>query len=214
MKLQKANMKLTKLADSKKIPDGEQLALFVQTLKMYLKDNPSTEYADLIAKLPSPRQVRQDYSIQECKILYETIEYLWKRVTGQKVVSDTIKAPETLKGNYWLLNKGILLEGINHFDIAKKNMSLLCSLLDISPMVFMEYLSGHPNKLIHLIIRNGGIRLLIDQKKDLYAQMNSKVYGEYGRSKIKKLDFKNKVIKVIDLKAKYNGWKNGILVRL
>jgi len=207
-------MKLVKIADNKNIPSGEELALFVQSLKMYLKDNPGTEYADLISQLPSPRIIRQDFSLQECKILYETVEYLWKKVAGQKIISDTIKAPETLKGNYWLLNNGILLNCINHFDGAKRNMSLICSLLDISPMVFMEYLSGHPNKLIHLIIRNGGIRLLIDQKKNLYAQMNSKVYGEYGRSKIKKLDFKNKIIKVIDLRVNYLGWKSGIVIRL
>lgn len=214
MKLQKANMKLTKLADSKKVPHGEEMSLIIQALKLYLKDNPNTEYANLISQLPSPRLVKQEFSLQECKILYETLEYLWKNVTGQKIVTDVIKAPETLSGTYWLLNKGILLHGTNSFDIAKKNMSLMCSLLDISPMIFLEYLSGKPEKLIHLIIRHGGIRLLIDPAKSLWAQMNSKVYGSFGRSKIKKLDFKNKIIKVIDLKARYNGWSSGILVRL
>ena len=48
-------------------------------------------------------------------------------------------------------------------------------------------------------------RLWIDKNKNLWCQCNSKAYGKWVRSKIKKLDFKNKIIKVIDLKVQYRG---------
>ena len=63
-------MKIYKTADKKieeRMPSGESLALYTQTLKMYLKDNPDLDilYANLIKKLPSPRQIKQDFSKQE-----------------------------------------------------------------------------------------------------------------------------------------------------
>ena len=42
------------------------------------------------------------------------------------------KDPETLMGNYWMLNNGVLLHGINHYGIIKNNDNLFCSLLDIN----------------------------------------------------------------------------------
>lgn len=212
--------KITKMADKidEKLPSGEQMSLYVLTLKQYLKDNPniSEEWKDLIRQLPSPRQVRQDFSMQEIKLLYETVEYLWKKITGTKIIEDKeiIRAPESLSGNYWLLNKGILLKGINHYSIAKQNSQLICSLLDVSGMTFQEYLGSQPNKLIYFIIKNGGIRLFVTKDKRLYAQMSANTYGKWGRDKIKKLDFKLKAIKLIDLKAPFSGWSTGITVKL
>ncbi len=212
-------MKIKKIANKEdRMPDGEQMALYVQTLKQYIKDNPNVneEWIELICKMPSPRKIRQDFSLSEIKMLYETVEYLWKKITGSPIISDEeiIKAPETLMGNYWLISNGILLHGINHYDIIKRNSQLICSILDISGMTLQEYLGSRPNKLIHFIIKNGGVRLFITKDKRLYSQMSPKTYGEFGRNKIRKLDFKNKIAKIIDLKAKYDGWTSGITIKL
>jgi len=209
-----------KIADKKTehMPDGEALALYVQTLKQYLKDNPNIcdEWKDLISKMPAPRKVRQDFSLQECKILYESLEYLWEKITGERIIpeKEIILAPESLTGNYWMLNNGVLLSGVNHYTIIKQNTNLICSLLGIGGMTLQEYLCSRPNKLIAYIIRNGGVRLFITQDKRLYAQMNPKTYGDWGRNKIRKLDFPLKAVKLIDIKAPYEGWASGITVKL
>ena len=97
-------MKINKIANREdKMPNGEEMALYVQTLKRYIIDNPNVdeELIELINKVPSPRKIRQDFSFQEIKILYETVEYLWKKITGGAIIPDKeiIKSPETLKGN-------------------------------------------------------------------------------------------------------------------
>ena len=216
-------MKIYKTADKKleeRLPDGEALALYTHTLKMYLKDNPALDdtYANLIEKLPSPRQIRQDFSLNECKMLYETLEFLWEKITKTRLVpeKEIIKAPETLTGSYWMLSNGILLGGSlnNHYTIIKQNNLLICTLLDISGMVMQEFLHSPPDKLIEFILKNGGMRLYISPSKKLFAQCSPETYGQWGRAKIKKLDFDFKAIKVIDFKTKYCGWKSGILIKL
>lgn len=212
-------IQIMKIAEMKgEIPDGESLALQIQVLKMHLKDNPKLDksLAELIQKMPAPRQVRQNFSRKECEILYETVEFLWKKMTGTKLVPEKNiqKAPETLQGNYWLLRNGVLLHGLNHYSIAKANTNLICSLLDIGGWLFQEYMSGQPNNLIYLIIKHGGVRLFINKDRKFYAQCSSETYGKWGRNKIRKLDFKKKIVKIIDLRAKYLGWKSGISVIL
>ena len=222
---EKGNHEMTniiKIAKDKNIadrlPNGEALALQVKVLQMHLKDNPKLNetFAELIKELPSPRQIRQDFSQKECEILYETVEYLWKNIAGEKLVpeKELYKAPESLQGNYWLLPRGLLLHGLNHYSIAKQNSNLVCSLLGIGPWAFQEHLCSKPNNLVWLIMNHGGVRLFITKDKRLYAQMSSEGYAKIGRSKIRKLDFKLKVVKLIDLKAPYNGWKSGITIKL
>ena len=214
-------MKILKIADKKideRLPDNEALAIYCQTLKMYLKDNPDIDdkYADLIKKLPSPRQIRQDLSIQECKVLYETLEYLWERITKQKIIPDKVihTAPETLEGCYWMMANGILLHGLNHYSIVKQNNTLFCTILGISGMTMFEYLNSPPDQLIRFIIKNGAMRLLINKNKKLYTQCTPATYGLWAKEKIQKLDFQFKAMKVIDLKTPYEGWKSGILIKL
>lgn len=213
-----SSVKITKLAQNKKIPDAETLALCVLTLKVYLKDNENIpeEYKDLISKLPSPRQIRQNFSIKECEVLYETVNYLWNKIIGQDVIpeKEIQKAPEKLCGNYWMLKGGILLKGVNHHNIIKLNTTLFCSLLNIGGMTLQEYLTGHPDKLIWFIIRNGGVRMFITKDGRYYSQCSPETYGKWARKKIQKYDFKKKIVKVIDLNAPYSGWKSGISVIL
>lgn len=210
-------IKLSESVEERKL-DGEALALQVKVLKMHLKDNPKLDksLADLIMRMPSPRQIRQDFSAKECDVLYETVAYLWKKMTGKNLVpeKDIQKAPETLQGNYWILPKGILLHGVNHYSIAKHNENLICSLLDIGGWTFQEYLSECPNRLIWLLIKHGGVRMFISKDRRLYTQMSSEAYSKFGKSKVKKYDFKYKIAKIIDLRAPYNGWKSGIPIKM
>jgi hypothetical protein len=218
-----SNMKtqIYKISDNKiedKLPDNESISLYVQSLKQYLKDNPNicVEWKDLIEKMPSARKVRQDLSFQECKILYETLEYLWEKITKEKIISEKeiIRAPESLSGNYWMINNGILLQGINSYDIIKRNANLFCSLLNIGGMTMQEYLSRKPNDLIKFIIQNGALRLFITKDKRFYSQCSPEIYGKWARDKIRKLDFKKKIVKLIDLNTEYNGWNSGITIIL
>ena len=169
-------------------------------------------YVKLIQKLPSSRQVSKDMSEKECEILYETIEFLWRKITGNKIIPEKKieTAPESLSGNYWLMNNGILLHGINHYDIIKKNAQLISTLLNIGGMALQEYLSGHPDKLIWMIIKNGGARLFITKDKRFYCQISPETFGKWGKKKLKKYDFSKKAIKIIDLNAPFEGWKSGI----
>ena len=214
-----SNMKtrIYKMAKKEKL-SAEESAEYVKALKMYSDDNPSMDstYANLIKGLPSARKIRQDFSEEECKILYETIDFLWKKLTGDHIIKDEeiITAPETLFGNYWLMKNGIILKGVNHFSIIKNNTSLICTLLNINGMTLQEYLCSKPEKLIGFIIKNGGVRVLVNSNKKLYAQMSAKTYGQWGKSKIKKYDFGFKAVKVIDFKRPYEGWKSGITIKL
>ena len=200
------------------VPDAQTLALYTETLKSYIRDIPdlSEEIVEIVKSLPAPKKIRHDFSIKECEILFESIAYVWKKITGQKLIQEQeiINPPETLFGNYWLINNGILLHGVNHYGIIKQNASLLCALLKINGFALQEYLGSRPNDLIKFIIDNGGVRMFVNKNKKLYAQMSPETYGKWGRAKVKKYDFKLKAVKVIDLRAPYKGWKSGITIKL
>lgn len=211
--------KIAKTADiSDRLPNGEQMALYVQTLKRYLIDNPKIcdEWKDLIEKLPSPRKIRQDFSLQEIKLLYETVGYLWKNITKTDLIpeEELIRAPETLSGNYLMIANGILLKGINVHDIIRRNTQLICSLLNIGGMTIQEYLGRKPNDLVKFILKNGALRLFITEDKRFYAQCSPECYAKWSKNKIRKLDFKKKVVKLIDFRVEYKGWSSGISVIL
>ncbi len=217
-KAAKMKTRIYKMAKEKEVLGPETTAQYVEALELYAQEHPNLDkkYADLISNLPSSRKIILDFSIEECKILYETIDYLWRKITGNHIIQEKeiIKAPESLSGNYWLIKNGILLKGVNHFTIIKQNASLFCSLLNLNGMALQEYLANKPHKVIGFILNNGGIRLFIDKNKKLYAQMSSSTYGKWGKSKIKKYDFKLKAVKVIDFKRPYTGWKSGITIKL
>ena len=215
----KMSFKMYKIAiKDEEIPKADVLATYVESLKMYLKDNPKTEgkFADLINNLPNPIKIHKDFSIQECKILHETVAYLWRKITGKKIVDEVkiIEAPESLFGNYWMIKNGILLHGTNHFTIIKQNAQLIASLLKLNAFTLEQYLCSEPNKLIQFIIKNGGVRLFINKNKKMQIQMSSKTYGKWGKKKIKKYDFSKKIVRIVDFKVPYEGWKSGIPIKL
>jgi len=209
-------MKLSKISQLC-VVNPDDLSLYIRSLKLFNKQKKikNDELIELVTSLPAPEKLKE-FSNAECGVLYETANYLWKAITG-KEINDQIKtqtAKETLMGNYWLLNNGILLSGINHFSIIKQNSHLVNSLLDIGQMLIQQYLSLSPNHLIFLVIKNGGVRLFVNKDKKMFAQMNEKTYADWGRAKIKKYNFKDKLVKIIDLDSDYEGWKSGVGVVL
>ena len=213
------NAKITKIAvNENDIPNPDILATYIESLKLFLKDNPSLDkkIAGAIKSLPSPRIVKRDYSEAENKILFETVDWAWRKITGKDIIKEqnVREAPESLRGNYWLLKNGILLHGTNHFSIVKQNTSLISTLLNLNGFALQENLCSRPNNLIKYIIKNGGVRLFVNKNKVLYTQMSSETYGKWGKQKIKKLDFQKRIVKIIDFTAPFEGWKSGIKIKL
>ncbi|MFW5879940.1 MAG: hypothetical protein ACOCUV_03865 [bacterium] len=206
---------ITKQAYSEEeIPTADELALYVESLKLYKERNSNIDekYIELIDNLPTPRKITQDFSNEEANILFETVGYLWREITGNSVVIENKSERGTLPfiGNYWLIQNGIMLHGINHYTIVKNNSSLFCSLLNINGFALQHYLAGQPNMLIKFIIENGGTRMLAKIDNKAFFQMAEQTYAKWGKSKVKKLNFKEKIIKIIDLKVPFNGWNSGI----
>ena len=44
--------------------------------------------------------------------------------------------------------------------------------------------------------------------------MSQNTYGKWGREKAKKYDFSLKIVRIIDFKTTYDGWKSGIPIKL
>ncbi|MFA5314217.1 MAG: hypothetical protein WC375_13025, partial [Methanomassiliicoccales archaeon] len=109
---------------------------------------------------------------------------------------------------------GIILHGGNHYTIAKNNMALICTLLHIHAFAMHQYLASNPDNIIHLLIKNGAVRIFINKSRKAYFQMTDKTYGEWGKKRVKGLDFQEKTVKVIDPSQPFNGWKSGINILL
>ncbi|TRZ83663.1 hypothetical protein D4R86_00345 [bacterium] len=209
---------VTNTVKDEDIPQPDVLATYIEAIKTYLNDatNIPKIISEQIENLPSPSQVKKNYSFEECKILFETVNYLWKKITKTDIVQDPIieNSPETLFGNYWMLKNGVLLRGNNHTSIIKQNSSLFCSLLNLNAFTLLQYLSSDPNKLIGYVLRNGGVRIFINKDKKAYFQMSEQIYAKWGRKKVRELDFDKKNVKILDFNQDYNGWDSGIAIRL
>ena len=113
-----------------------------------------------------------------------------------------------------MMTNGVILSGTNHFTIIKRNLDLFATLLNISTFVLHEKLASPPDEIIKTIIDHGGMRIFIKVDKTMYCQVNPQTYSKWARSKIKKLDFKNKIVKVVDSSQPYKGWTTGITIIL
>ena len=211
-------VKIYKIAKTEDIPDSETIGAYIETLTLYCKDNKDmdTVLADLIHNLPSARQVKREFSEKQCQILFETIQFVWRKITGQDIIKESkiTYAPESLSGSYWMLPNGVLLHGLNHFGIVKQNTNLFTSLLDINGFTLQEYMHTGPESLIHFIIKNGGVRMFISKEKKFFVQLSDETYNKWAGKKLKKYDFTEKIIRVIDLKSPYRGWKSGIPIKV
>lgn len=209
--------KMIKTAD-KKIPSAEEIAAYVEALTLFLKKGKIKDrvIARLVKNLPYPDKIRMHLSEQECQIVFESVGFAWKEMTGQDLLEETKieHAPKGLEGNYWMMTGGVLLEGVNHWTIIKQNTLLFINLLGISAFVIHEKMASPPDELIKTVLDNGGMRIFINKKKKGYFQLSDKTYSKWGRNKIKGLDLRDKVVKVVDTTRPYKGWESGILVKL
>ena len=213
--IQKNNLLKT---SEKKIPSAEELATYVEALNIHLKNNKvkDVEVQKVIENLPYPDSIRMKFSEQECKLVFDSIAYAWRQITGQDLFDETkiSHAPKGLEGNYWMISGGIILEGPNHFTIVKRNLNLFATLLNISPFVLHEKIASPPDELIKTILDHGGMRLFITKANKLYCQVNADIYSKWARKKVKGLDCKDKTVKVIDVSRPFKGWETGITVKL
>lgn len=198
--------------------DVVDVATYVESLKMILKEDgiKDPKVKRIVADLPSPNHVKRHMSHHEATVLFQSVRWAWKEITGTDLEEEAgfEAAPETLLGNYWMMKNGMLLHGVNHYVIIKRNISLFASLLDIDPFVIHQKLAAPPQELIKLIIDNGGLRIFVTTDKRSYFQMNDQVYKNWGRAKVKGLDFGYKLVKLIDASTDYTGWKSGISIKL
>ena len=198
------------------VPSPEDLAAYVEAINIFAKEKSLDKNLDrLIFNLPAPTKIRDELSNTECRIVFETVGYLWKKLTGKDLIEESkiTKTTEELIGNYWILKNGVILHGINHYSVIKNNSSIFSALLNLNEFALQEYLASPPHRVIGYIIKNGGVRFFTNGKK-AYFQMSEDTYAKWGRSKVKKYDFKDKTVKIVDFKVKYSGWKNGIPVKL
>lgn len=199
-------------------PSADVLGSYVESLKLFAKDNHKIDsrLKSVIDSLPSPASIRGNMSDEEGKLLYETVDWAWKKITGHDIVQElqVSKAPEQLMGNYWMLKNGVILSGENHFTIIKNNLNMFSALLNVGANTLLGHMASSPDKVIFCVIANGGMRVYVNSKKDFYCQMSAETYSDWGRIKVKHLDFPTKVVKVVDVRQGYNGWESGIPVRL
>ena len=212
-------MKIQKIShiEEKDIPDPHALSAYVRILKLYLEDNSiSPEYIKLIKGLPAPRVVKSNLSWQECKILFETINYLWKNIVGKDIIEQNYidEAEQKLLGNYWIFKNGIIINGENHFTAIERDSGLVTTLLGLNGFTLQYYMSTSPDKLIKYILKSGGVRMFVNKDNKGFFQMTEDTYAKWGRDKVRKYDLKLKLVKVIDLKVPYKGWDSGISIKL
>lgn len=200
------------------VPTAQDIAAYVESLKLYLKRNQvkDEEMQKQIENLPYPKQIVRAFSHEEVRILTETVGYLWKKITDNNIIEESkmTRAPDKLEGNYWMLTKGVIISGVNHYTIIKQNLDLFCTLLDINAFAMHDRLASNPNEVIKLVLDNGGMRIFVNKGKEAYFQLADDTYTEWGRQKIKKYDFKKKVTKVVDKRQPYKGWKSGIVIKI
>ena len=200
------------------IPDPDQLAMYVETLKLYEKKGKIEDptFAHVVKNMPSPKFIERTYSQEEGNVLFQSIQYVWKEVTGQDIIQEQkiSKHPERLEGNYWIIKNGLLLHGVNHFTVIKNNLTLFCTLMKIETFVAHELLSSDPDRIIKLVLDKGGMRIFINKNREGFFQLSSETYSKWGKKKIKRLELEEKTVKVIDKSRPYKGWSSGITVKL
>ena len=199
-------------------PSTDDIASYAEALKLYVMEGQiqDKELVRLVNNLPEPNVIRKRLSDQEARILFQTIGYVWKKITKKSIIEDSkvIAKPDTLEGNYWILSKGILINGVNHYSIIKQNFELFRTLLGINAFAMHEKLSAPPNELIKLILDHGGMRVFVSKDKRWYFQLTDETYGKWGSQKIRKYDTPKKMVKLVDKTKPYKGWNSGVYIIL
>jgi len=149
-------------------------------------------------------------------VLYRSVRHIWKGMTGNEPeFASEHSDSKDLDGSYWMMPGGVLITGFNHFQAAKENRILVCSILNINPLVFEKLLaSGDTGEVINLIIARGGVRTLISREKSEVVMQTSEASWPWVKDKLEKMYHKNKIAKVLDLSKPYDGWTSGVTIRV
>ena len=213
-----ANKNITMIRTAKtKVPPHDEIAAYVESLKLHAKRGVvDSRVKSVITSMPSVKKIKSELSDEESKILFESVRWAWKEITGSDIITtlNHSSSPETLEGNYWMLNNGVLLHGANHFTIVRNNLDLFARLLNIDPFVLHQKLASYPEQMIRLIISHGGMRIFATRDKRIYFQLSPETYSRWGGSKIRKLDFSKKTVRLVGKRAPYSGWKSGVTILL
>ena len=207
---------VARIINDDELPNADLLATYIETLKLYANEHSdiSNTLRQAIINLPSAVQVCRDMGIEEAKILYESVGWAWKELTGNDIVDvvKTTPAKHHMEDNYWILKNGVIISGENHFTAIKRNPNMFSMILGLDGLVLAGALASFPNKAIYKVIANGAIRVFVDGKKTAYFQMTDTTYADWGRHTVVKLDFPKKIVKLIDTRQPYSGWQTGIVI--
>jgi len=198
-------------------PSPEVMASLIESIKIHYvdhKDMFDKSDSKLVENLPSRNFVINEMDEPKMDLLFRSVRHLWKRMTGKEPdMSIDNQDAKFLDGVYWLLPGEVIVSGFNHFQTAKENKMLLCSLLDINPLVFERLLvSGDVHEVIGLIISRGGVRVLVDRGEHSVVMQTSEASWPWVKSKLEKMYHKIKKAKIVDLSKPYNGWTSGVTI--
>lgn len=202
-----------------KAPAPEALVAMIDSIRVFYADHEeafSIPEKRLIDSLPSRNRVIHDMDETQRDVLYRSVRHIWTGMTGKdpEFESENQDAKD-LDGVYWMMPGGVLLSGFNHFQTAKENRILVCSILNINPLVFEKLLaSGDTGEVINLVISRGGVRTLINRAKSEVVMQTSESSWPWVKEKLERMYHKNKIAKVIDLSKPYDGWSSGVTIRV
>lgn len=202
-----------------KAPYPDALASMVDAIKVFYADHPQEFDAKdkkLIDSLATRTRIVEDMSDADRDVMYRGVKHLWVKMTGGNPEFESGGGDaKHLNGAYWMLPGGALLAGFNHFQAAKENKFLICSMLDINPIVFEKLLSaGDPHEVIGLVLARGGVRTLIDRANHKVVMQTNEESFPWVKGKLEKMYHKNKFIKIVDLSKPYVGWESGVLMQV
>lgn len=196
------------------------LSAFMESLALHRREQVSSidsDIANAIDNFPSIYKLAE-MGDAELDLLQETISFCWKRVTGERLprADDMTKTSNNifLDGPYWLLPGGVMVSGINHYSIAKKNKGLFCSLLNLNPLVFEQWLHADPNKVVERLILNGAVRTVVDRENNKVFCQTTEESWPWVREKLSKMYHKIKIAKILDPTKPFKGWESGVPVRI
>ena len=200
-------------------PCPEALAAMVDAIRVFFADHGDAfgkSEARLVESLPSRNRILHDMDDAQRDVLYRSVKHLWKGMSGSEPEFESQNTDAAdLDGAYWMMPGGVLLMGFNHFQAAKDNRILVCSLLNINPLVFEQLLaSGSVDEIVGLVLARGGVRVLIDRGKSEVVMQTGEESWPWVKDKLERMWHKNKIAKIVDLSQPYEGWKSGIVVRV
>ena len=214
-------MKIRKYSQNSDEVSADVLSSYVETLSLFRGEYGSTVTKDIskmIDNLPPRSFINSSMDSVERQLLFQTVGHIWKTLTGASIKETmggrvNFSRDKNLDGNYWMMPGGILVGGFNHFAAAKNHRNLLCSILGINQFVFeAKALEKSPEELIRLVLTHGGIRVKIDRGNNQVFMQTSERSWPWAREKARRMYHKKKMVKVLDARQPYKGWKSGVPV--